>query len=82
MQQAQQYAQPPVYASQPQGLGFGDGFRFGCGFFMAGVIAIIIFYVVIGVLFLLLSVLGVGLGGVLQQMLREMSFVVPALLLV
>ncbi len=81
----QQYSppqQPPYYpAAQPQGLGFGDGFRFGCGFFMAGVIAMLIFYVLLGLIFLLLSMLGVGLSGVFQQMLQGAVLILPSLVI-
>jgi len=47
------------------GLQIGDGFKFGCGFFLAGFVA----YIVILLLTLLLvAVVGGGLGTLLENM--------------
>jgi hypothetical protein len=45
----------------PTGLSFGDGFQFGCGFFVAGLIAIVILVLILALLGLALSVSGFGL---------------------
>lgn len=45
----------------PTGLSFGDGFQFGCGFFMAGLLVAIIFLLLLGLLALALSATGFGL---------------------
>lgn len=34
---------PATSEKTPTGLSFGDGFQFGCGFFVAGLIALIVF---------------------------------------
>lgn len=47
----------------PVGLSFGDGFLFGCGFFVAGMIAAIVLLLAILLVVLLLSLTGVGLFG-------------------
>jgi hypothetical protein len=45
------------------GLQIGDGFKFGCGFFLAGFVA----YIVIMILTVLfLAIIGGGLGALLQ----------------
>jgi hypothetical protein len=45
----------------PTGLSFGDGFQFGCGFFIAGLIASVILILVLALIALALSVTGFGL---------------------
>jgi hypothetical protein len=47
----------------PTGLSFGDGFQFGCGFFMAGLIAAVILILLVALLLLVLSMTGFGLLG-------------------
>jgi hypothetical protein len=75
----QQYPQQQYYAPPRQpGLGVGDGFKFGCGFFIAGAIAMLIFYIVGFVLFLLV---GGVVGGILQEIIRQSTLVLPALLM-
>lgn len=60
-------AEIPPEAPQPQrppaGLSFGDGFQFGCGFFMAGLIVTVILVLILSLLALALSVTGFGLLG-------------------
>ncbi len=52
----------PSRQQRPQaGLSFGDGFQFGCGFFVAGMIAAIILALVLALAALALSVTGFGL---------------------
>lgn len=45
----------------PTGLSFGDGFQFGCGFFIAGLIATVILVLILALLALALSMTGFGL---------------------
>ncbi|MBN1139094.1 MAG: hypothetical protein JXM73_21115 [Anaerolineae bacterium] len=47
------------------GLQIGDGFKFGCGFFLAAFVAYI---VIIIVTMLIFAILGVGFGGLLESM--------------
>ncbi len=47
----------------PTGLSFGDGFLFGCGFFVAGLIATVILVLILALIGLALSVTGFGLLG-------------------
>ncbi len=63
--------QPQYYAQSFQGLGVGDGFKFGCGFYLAGLVAMLAFSIVAGLLSLLLSVLGLG---VLQGIMSNLSY--------
>ena len=42
------------------GLSFGDGFQFGCGFFVAGLIALLIVLLLLVLVGLLLSLTGFG----------------------
>ncbi len=42
------------------GLSFGDGFKFGCGFFSASVVAAIIITIVGGILSVIAGLLGLG----------------------
>jgi hypothetical protein len=54
----------PVPAPQrrpPTGLSFGDGFQFGCGFFIAGLIATVILVLILALITLAFSVTGFGL---------------------
>jgi hypothetical protein len=44
-------------------LSFGDGFQFGCGFFIAGLIATVILVFILALIGLALSVSGFGLLG-------------------
>jgi TM2 domain-containing membrane protein YozV len=81
MQQPQyaQPQQPQYYAQAPSsGLGVGDGFKFGCGFFIAGAITMIVLWIV---LFIAMLLLGGVIGGILQQISREMSLILPAFML-
>ena len=48
---------------RPTGLSFGDGFQFGCGFFMAGLLAGTIVLLILLLIGLVLSLSGVGLLG-------------------
>jgi hypothetical protein len=50
---------------QPTGLSFGDGFQFGCGFFVAGLLAGVIVLLILLLAGLLLSLMGVSLLGTL-----------------
>jgi hypothetical protein len=64
-----------------QQLGFGDGFRFGCGFIAAGVVFYIVLAIISIIAVLLLGTLG-GTGFNLPQFLRpSTSFIfTPGLL--
>ena len=53
----------PSPARPPVGLSFGDGFQFGCGFMLAGLIAVVLVVLVALLILLLLSLMGVGLIG-------------------
>jgi len=54
----------PLSPQRPAtGLSFGDGFLFGCGFFIAGLIATLILVLVLALIGLALSVTGFGLLG-------------------
>lgn len=39
-------------------LRFSDGFRFGCGFFLAGIIGWLVLVLVVGVVLLVMTILG------------------------
>jgi len=45
------------------GLQIGDGFKFGCGFFLAGFVAYIVIMIIT---FLIFAILGVGFGSLLE----------------
>jgi len=53
----------PLVESKPRGLTFGDGFQFGCGFFVAGMIASVMLALLALLIVTLLSLMGVGLFG-------------------
>ncbi len=54
------------------GLSFGDGFKFGCGFMLAGVVTWIVVGIVGIVLTLLLGLLGMSMGNVVPFMQNSM----------
>ncbi|TME26099.1 MAG: hypothetical protein E6I75_26805 [Chloroflexi bacterium] len=45
----------------PLAVSIGDGFKFGCGFFMAMVLAALVGFVVLALLFVVTSLLGLNL---------------------
>lgn len=45
----------------PLAVNIGDGFKFGCGFFLAMVLAMLVGFVILAVLFVLTGLLGVNL---------------------
>ncbi len=45
----------------PLAVSIGDGFKFGCGFFMAMVLAALLGFVVLALLFVVTSLLGLNL---------------------
>jgi hypothetical protein len=45
----------------PLAVSIGDGFKFGCGFFLASVLAVLVGFVLLAALFLLMGVLGLNL---------------------
>ena len=45
----------------PLAVNIGDGFKFGCGFFLAMVLASLVGFVVLAALFVLMSVAGLNL---------------------
>ncbi len=45
----------------PLAVSIGDGFKFGCGFFLASVVAGLVGFVLLAALFLLMGVLGLNL---------------------
>jgi hypothetical protein len=45
----------------PLAVTIGDGFKFGCGFFLASVVAGLVGFVLLAALFLLMGVLGLNL---------------------
>jgi hypothetical protein len=45
----------------PLAVNIGDGFKFGCGFFLAMVLAMLVGFVVLAALFVLTGLLGVNL---------------------
>ena len=45
----------------PLVVNIGDGFKFGCGFFLASVVAGLVGFVLLAALFLLMGVLGLNL---------------------
>jgi hypothetical protein len=61
MESPESLPDPPRQQRPPAGLSFGDGFQFGCGFFVAGMIATIILGLVLALAALALSVTGFGL---------------------
>lgn len=54
-------ASTPDVTYVPLAVSIGDGFKFGCGFFLAAVVALLIAFVVFAALFALTSVSGVSL---------------------
>jgi hypothetical protein len=54
-------AEPQSQQRPPTGLSFGDGFQFGCGFFIAGLIATVILILIVALIALALSMTGFGL---------------------
>lgn len=44
----------------PLAVSIGDGFKFGCGFFLAAVVALLVGFVVFAALFALTSISGVS----------------------
>lgn len=63
-------SEPPVQPTPVQrasaGLSFGDGFQFGCGFFVAALVAALVFLLLLALIGLVLSLTG---AGVLQRLL-------------
>jgi hypothetical protein len=49
-----------------EGLSFGDGFKFGCGFITASVVATVVLGIVGGILSLLATFVGLGSMGALM----------------
>ncbi len=45
----------------PLAVTIGDGFKFGCGFFLASVVAALVGFVLLAALFLLMGILGLNL---------------------
>lgn len=45
----------------PLAVSIGDGFKFGCGFFLAGVLGMLVGFVLLGVLFVLTGLFGLNL---------------------
>jgi hypothetical protein len=45
----------------PLAVSIGDGFKFGCGFFLASVLAGLVGFVLLAALFLLMGILGLNL---------------------
>ena len=45
----------------PVSFSVGDGFKFGCGFFLAGVLALLVGFVLIALLFVVTSLFGLNL---------------------
>jgi hypothetical protein len=45
----------------PLAVNIGDGFKFGCGFFLAMVLAMLVGFVILAALFVLTGLLGVNL---------------------
>jgi hypothetical protein len=45
----------------PLAVSIGDGFKFGCGFFLAGVLALLVGFVLIALLFVVTSLFGLNL---------------------
>lgn len=63
---AEAYGPPPGEAQEtvlyvPLAVTVGDGFKFGCGFFMAAVMAMLVGFVLVAALFLVSSLAGVSL---------------------
>jgi len=53
-------AQPEV-VYVPMAVSIGDGFKFGCGFFLASVLAALVGFVLLAALFLLMGIFGLNL---------------------
>ena len=45
----------------PLAVSIGDGFKFGCGFFLASVLAMLVGFVLVAALFVLTSLFGLSL---------------------
>ena len=54
-------AAAPDVTYVPLAVSIGDGFKFGCGFFLAAVVALLVGFVVFAALFALTSISGVNL---------------------
>ena len=54
------------------GLSFGDGFKFGCGFYVAAIVAGTIFMIIGAILMLVVTVLGIGSIGALGTLMQGM----------
>ena len=54
---------PPIGRGidEQRGLSFADGFQFGCGFFVAALVAVILTLLLLALIGFILSLLGVGL---------------------
>lgn len=63
MESPESASSPAPLQRLPTGLSFGDGFQFGCGFFMAGLIAAVILILLLALLLLVLSLTGFSLLG-------------------
>ena len=63
MESSESPSSPAPLQRLPTGLSFGDGFQFGCGFFMAGLIAAVILILLVTLLLLVLSMTGFSLLG-------------------
>jgi hypothetical protein len=51
---------PPGMTYVPLAVTIGDGFKFGCGFFLAAVIAALVGFVLLAALFVVTELLGVS----------------------
>ena len=51
-----------------QGLSFGDGFKFGCGFQVAALLFGIAVSILVAIIFLIFSIMGVSMLSVLSNM--------------
>lgn len=60
-------------------LSVGDGFKFGCGFFLAGFIAWIIMVIV---MFIFTFVFGSLAGGIFEDLIDTMGLLLPLLAVV
>lgn len=60
-------------------LSVGDGFKFGCGFFIAGFVAWLIMVVV---MFLIALTFGTLTGGIFEDLLNTVSLLLPVLAVV
>ena len=51
----------PQVTYVPMSVTIGDGFKFGCGFFLAGVVALLVGFVLLAALFVLTGLFGLSL---------------------